>query len=188
MSPPSSLLLDIAVLAEKNLDEEISSSKELSANCRGALVDLSCNEKYDPSAPLWQKMRSWVESSKEDLQSSALLIVGNSARHGEFPCHTMLMPGSARELLELLPQLLPLLRPETSDVVQHGLIGLLRNLSVLESNRQKLFDAGVLDRLIEMKVWSRERERMGSVQGGAIVIAKNLCRDGTSFDPVSAYT
>lgn len=47
---------------------------------------------------------------------------------------------------------------------------------MLEANRQALFDAGVIDLLVEMGVWTAERDRMGSVQGGAIVILKNLCR------------
>lgn len=57
---------------------------------------------------------------------------------------------------------------------------------MLEENRQKLFDAGVLDRLVEMNVWNADRDRMGSVQGGAIVIAKNLCRDGETPSLISS--
>ena len=71
---------------------------------------------------------------------------------------------------------MPLLKSTTPDTVQHGLLGFLRNLSVLESNRQALFEAGVIDLLVDMGVWASERDRMGSVQGGAIVILKNLCR------------
>lgn len=83
LSPPTSLLLEIARLAEKTLDKEISTADELLSNGRGALVDLSCNETYDPNTDFWKTMQSWVEGSREDLQSSALLILGNSARNGE---------------------------------------------------------------------------------------------------------
>lgn len=81
--PPNSLLLEIARLSEKNLESDIPASGELSATCRAALVELSCNEKYDPNTEFWRTMQIWVEGSKEDLQSTALLILGNSARNGE---------------------------------------------------------------------------------------------------------
>ena len=95
---------------------------------------------------------------------------------GRKPGKSLTPDSTAKELVSLIPSVTPLLVSETADTVQHGLLGFLRNLSVLEANRPALFEAGVIDRLVEMGVWTSERDRMGSVQGGAIVILKNLCR------------
>ncbi|WVQ66652.1 uncharacterized protein L199_004837 [Kwoniella botswanensis] len=77
----------------------------------------------------------------------------------------------------LLPVILPLLSPSTPATTQHAVIGLVRNLSVPIETKTILGEAGVIGRLTEMKVWSQEKDLLGSVQGGAAVILKNLCRN-----------
>ncbi|KAK6909070.1 hypothetical protein I203_103081 [Kwoniella mangroviensis CBS 8507] len=77
----------------------------------------------------------------------------------------------------LLPVILPLLSPFTPATTQHAVIGLVRNLSVPIETKTILGEAGVVERLAEMQVWSQEKDLLGSVQGGAAVILKNLCRN-----------
>ncbi|WWD03985.1 hypothetical protein V865_002047 [Kwoniella europaea PYCC6329] len=55
--------------------------------------------------------------------------------------------------------------------------GLVRNFSVPIETKTILGEAGVIERLTEMKVWSQEKDLLGSVQGGVAVILKNLCRN-----------
>lgn len=78
----------------------------------------------------------------------------------------------------LLPRLTALLDPSTPAIVQHALVGLLRNLAIPGPNKRKLGNAGVLPRLLAMGPWAAERDMLGSVQGGAVGIVKQLVRDG----------
>ncbi len=78
----------------------------------------------------------------------------------------------------LLPRLTALLDPSTPVIVQHALVGLLRNLAIPEPNKRKLGNAGCLPRLLAMGPWAAERDMLGSVQGGAVGIVKQLVRDG----------
>jgi hypothetical protein len=68
-------------------------------------------------------------------------------------------------------------------IVQHALVGLLRNLAIPEPNKRKLGNAGVLPRLLTMGPWAAERDMLGSVQGGAVGIVKQLVRDG-EYEPL----
>ncbi|WWC72170.1 uncharacterized protein I206_106130 [Kwoniella pini CBS 10737] len=54
--------------------------------------------------------------------------------------------------------------------------GLMKNLSVARDNQDVLGKAGVIEKLYEMGVWSEKTDMLGSVQGGAAGIVKNLCR------------
>jgi len=76
----------------------------------------------------------------------------------------------------LLQKILPLLQDETSVIVQHAVIGLLKNLSIPAVNKGRLGEAGVIEKLVEMGVWTSKRDMTGSVQGGAVGVVKNLCR------------
>ena len=68
------------------------------------------------------------------------------------------------------------MRPENPMLLQHAVIGLLRNLSIPAPNKDVLGDAGIIEKLRAMNVWTRERDLAGSVQVGAIGVVKNLCR------------
>lgn len=78
----------------------------------------------------------------------------------------------------LLSRLTALLDPSTPIIVQHALVGLLRNLAIPVANKRKLGDAGVIPRLVAMEPWSEQRDMLGSIEGGAVGIVKQLVRDG----------
>lgn len=78
----------------------------------------------------------------------------------------------------LLPRLTALLDPSTPIIVQHALVGLLRNLAIPVANKPKLGNAGILPRLVAMEPWDAQRDMLGSIQGGAVGIVKQLVRDG----------
>ncbi|BEJ07091.1 hypothetical protein CcaverHIS641_0403600 [Cutaneotrichosporon cavernicola] len=128
-------------------------------------------------APPWvlERLGSWLERpTRPDLVSIALLAYGNCAR-GDAAATSILTSNPA-----LLQRLTALLDPSTPVLVQHALVGLLRNLSIPGPNKRKLGDAGVLSRLLAMGPWAPERDMLGSVQGGAVGIVKQLVRDETN--------
>ncbi|WWC64760.1 uncharacterized protein I303_107371 [Kwoniella dejecticola CBS 10117] len=133
------------------------------------LVDLSIN--VPASSPFWDTMRAWLEmEDRSDLLNCALLSFGNSVKDD----------ASAKSLLQgkesLLPKIISLLSSATPAIIQHSVIGLLKNLSVARDNQDVLGDAGVIEKLYEMGVWLEKTDMLGSVQGGAAGIIKNLCR------------
>ncbi|CAK9787038.1 hypothetical protein CC85DRAFT_303950 [Cutaneotrichosporon oleaginosum] len=127
--------------------------------------------------PPWllERLGSWLERpTRPDLVSVALLAYGNVAR-GDASATSILEDNPA-----LLPRLTALLDPSTPVIVQHALVGLLRNLAIPQPNKRKLGDAGVLPRLLAMEPWAAERDMLGSVQGGAVGIVKQLVRNETN--------
>lgn len=70
-----------------------------------------------------------------------------------------------------------LLNPKSPLIVQHALLGLLRNLSIPEANRKPLGDAGVVEGVVGLEPWTEQRDVVGAVQGAAIGVVKALVRD-----------
>lgn len=70
-----------------------------------------------------------------------------------------------------------LLNPKSPLIVQHALLGLLRNLSIPEPNRKPLGEAGVVEGVVNLEPWSEQRDVVGAVQGSAIGVIKALVRD-----------
>ncbi|KAK8853333.1 hypothetical protein IAR55_004037 [Kwoniella newhampshirensis] len=68
---------------------------------------------------------------------------------------------------------------------QHSLIGLLKNLSIPPENKLVLGRSGVMETVVGIGVWSAERDALGSIQGGAIGLVKNLCKNNQIF--ISGY-
>ncbi|ORY33383.1 hypothetical protein BCR39DRAFT_519645 [Naematelia encephala] len=113
---------------------------------------------------MWQTMERWLVA-REDQVACALLCLGNAVND------TIAL----RIVDTLLPQVL--LVDASIPTVQHAMIGLLRNLSVPIATRITMGSAGVMERLVDMGVWKEDRDILGSVQGGAVVLIKNLCRE-----------
>ena len=132
------------------------------------LVDLSACPTMLDHAVFWSCMREWLkQTERSDMTMCALLCFGN---------------GSMSDLaaVELVPRimddLVPILKPSTPVNVQHALLGLLRNLSIPAANKE-LLGEDVLDGLVGMDPWNTDKDLVGSVQGGAVALVKNLCRD-----------
>ncbi|WVF67253.1 hypothetical protein IAT40_002001 [Kwoniella sp. CBS 6097] len=152
-------------------EEEGEDFGKVLGSSKGAIIRSLVSHSSDiPSSSLyWTRMREWLRAGSEraDLLNCALLSFGNSIHDDE----------SATNLLPtILPTLLPLMKPSTPGTTQHSLIGLLKNLSIPAPNKIRLGDAGVVGKLYEMRVFDEERDLLGSVQGGAAGILKNLCK------------
>ncbi|ORX40511.1 armadillo-type protein [Kockovaella imperatae] len=126
----------------------------------------------DEDNTLWEVMRAWLSlSDREDLTICALLCYGNYAQDN----------AKAESLVQgtnaIMEDVLSLLIATTPAKVQHALFGMLRNLSISPSNKKYIGDHAVIERVVSMRPWVDERDLVGSVQGGAIGLIKNLCRD-----------
>jgi hypothetical protein len=56
-------------------------------------------------------------------------------------------------------------------------LGLTRNLAIPLPNKSILGEAGILEAVERMKVWSVEGDVARTVQASAVGVVKNLCRD-----------
>ena len=68
------------------------------------------------------------------------------------------------------------MKSETSVLVQHALVGLLKNLSIPAKNKDLLGEANIIAKLAQMGVWQSRSDALGSVQGAGVGIVKNLCK------------
>ena len=110
---------------------------------------------------------------RDDLRMSALLTIGNAITSNSI-CVALLSTPAGDELARNAIQAL-----QGTDQVQHAAMGFLRNLSVPLENKAKLGKRamGIWDGLVQADVWGEGKDMLGSVQGGAVGLVKNLCRD-----------
>ncbi|WVR09554.1 hypothetical protein IAU60_006623 [Kwoniella sp. DSM 27419] len=80
----------------------------------------------------------------------------------------------------VLPAITALLDPSSPATTQHAVIGLVKNLSIPSDNKVLLGEAAVIEKLFDMGVFSTDKDLLGSVQGGAAGIIKNLCRNNAA--------
>lgn len=80
------------------------------------------------------------------------------------------------------PRLVELLVPSSDVKLQHALVGLLKNLAIPKANKAALGKAGVIAGLRDMNAWAKERDLLGSVQGGAIGVVKHLCNGNSGYE------
>lgn len=117
---------------------------------------------------------AWTAPSRrDDLRMSALLTIGNAITSNSI-CVALLSTPAGDELARHAVQAL-----QGPDQVQHAAMGFLRNLSVPLENKAKLGkrEVGIWDGLVQADVWGEGKDVLGSVQGGAVGLVKNLCRD-----------
>ncbi|WVQ77456.1 hypothetical protein IAR50_007142 [Cryptococcus sp. DSM 104548] len=178
-NPPSQPLADrkSACADESDEDEELDpeqSMGESKAYLVFGVVSASSEVQNAPeAAAFWERLGRWTASDiekRKDLVECALLGLGNSVKDD----------ASALKILngDIFPfdRITKLLRPQTPGTTQHALVGLLRNLSISAQGQKRLSTLGVADKLVDMGVWTSEKDMLGSVQGGTIGVFKNLCK------------
>lgn len=119
---------------------------------------------------------TWTDpSQRADLRMSALLTIGNAIVSNDIS--TALLDSARGQ--DLARNAIQALRPPATAQVQHASMGFLRNLSVAPKNKLKLGreEMGLWKALGEADVWGEGKDMVGSVQGGAVGLVKNLCRD-----------
>jgi hypothetical protein len=65
----------------------------------------------------------------------------------------------------------------SSVILQHSVFGLLKNLSIPQSNKTALGDSAVIEAICAMEPWDETKDLVGSLQGAALGTVKNLCRN-----------
>lgn len=111
------------------------------------------------------------------LPTTSLVDPALRIRPAEAHCLALLQPP-----FDLLPALLPLLVPSTDVKVQHALVGLLKNLSVPDGNKAAMTEAGVMEGVtLGLGALEDRRDVVGSVQGGAVGVVKNLCKGSGDY-------
>lgn len=109
--------------------------------------DDSMNFLYDESkGPVYMKLVEWLENVDEDLQTTAVLAMGNIART-DTHCKRMVEQGIHRKLLKLLER-----NGSKSGNIrcQHALLSALRNLVILTDNKPLILADGLIDVLYPM--------------------------------------
>jgi hypothetical protein len=180
---------------EEQSSKESTASKTM-GQCKASVLkfvtSLCWEIPYETTSPIWRRIRDWLAdknaAEREDLLGSALICFANGIRDSESRAAIRLMKGdTAIGLLNgadsLLPVVIPLLSPDTRVVLQHSVIGLVKNLANPTENKAILGEAGVIDRLIKMEVFSDKRDMVGTIQGGSAGLLKLLClHNGGSSD------
>lgn len=185
-------------------DEEATTSRpKIFAAAKASLLRAAVEAAADmsPRDPqnqgFWSRMQRWLrlkvdeEHARTDLVSCALLCYGNFARSGEdSSTHSQRIWNLTQKPLDsavkalsgdegFVSSLQDLLR-QASKIedagVRHGLIGLLKNLCLPRYFKDR-FGRMILSALLEMDVWAASNATLGTVQGGAVVVARLLCRD-----------
>ncbi|KAG8998705.1 hypothetical protein FRB94_005966 [Tulasnella sp. JGI-2019a] len=132
-----------------------------------------------PGGPFVERMVGWIKNTKveesgeadegrDDLIICATLSLGNLARR---PSHCIALLAAP---VSLTPHFLPLLNPKTNIKLKHGCIGLLKHLAQPPPNKAILGDAGVVEALLDSRIWAREGDIGEPVQFGAVGVVKHL--------------
>lgn len=149
-----------------------------------------------------ETLKEWMKrdpKERDDLVSCAMLALGNLARKGEFVCDLHIMSGcmgtrNARMRCltpfpfasadshclalvhrhNLAPFSSTLLRRGESDIkVSHGLVGLLKNLSIPAANKPVIGALGVIPAVAPFL--RREKDMVQPLQFGTVGLLKHLC-------------
>lgn len=107
------------------------------------LGDESMQKLFDNgSGVVYQNIQSWLTSRHTLLQMTGALAIANFARN-DSNCVRMVQLGVVHQLLDLLEQ-----HVENGDVaVQHAALSALRNLAIPVTNKVKMLEEGVADRI-----------------------------------------
>lgn len=61
-------------------------------------------------------------------------------------------------------------------LVQHAVLGLLRNLAIPASNKELMLELGIVEQLSKMRPWQEKMDIAKAVQANGVGVVKNLCR------------
>lgn len=152
----------------------IKSVKAIRSSLVRLLVNLSAHLKRQvPShAVMWAMLLGWLRTpEKDEAYGCGLLCLGNTL-HNDADAVWLFS-----RLEPDLPLLIQQLSADRSPTTRHAVIGLIRNLSVAQANRAKLGELDLIGAFVRYAIFEEQNDMLGSVQGGAVVSLKTLCRD-----------
>ncbi|KAL4932279.1 putative GTP binding protein [Aspergillus undulatus] len=116
-----------------------------------AMAELSASplfaETYPLDSPLSQTLKAWLNSSDDQLQICACIMLGNLARSDEV-CITMVRD------LKIHEDVIGLLNSNARGAALHAAVGFLKNLAIASDNRLRIGEAGILPAIA--RLWAFE--------------------------------
>ncbi|PTU20209.1 hypothetical protein P175DRAFT_0439815 [Aspergillus ochraceoroseus IBT 24754] len=157
----------------QSLNPEISSTEESQAVTQSrlkinqALSEVSASplfaERYPLDSPLAEMLKSWLATTKDQLQICACIMLGNLAR-SDAVCEAMVRD------LKIHEELIGILNSNARGAVLHSALGFLKNLAIASDNRLYLGRAGIVPAISHL--WGYET--VPQVQLAATSIARQL--------------
>lgn len=161
-----------AMDVDESVSEDVQLLNQLRLKLNQTLGDISALptflETYPIGSPLVNVLQSWLTRQQETLQICACVVLGNVARTDEI-CQLMI------DQLNIHRALIHNLNSNTIGGVLHASLGFLKNLSIAESNREKLGEAGIIPAL--SKVWTYDtvpQVQLAATSVTRLVIASNV--------------
>ncbi|GJJ12165.1 hypothetical protein Clacol_006406 [Clathrus columnatus] len=185
-------LIDFVELAEHPLYWSLETPSELEKHikafemCKAAIIKAIVEVAGCPSSmdTLWDLMRPsgwfvstmirWIKLNPQDEKNDLLLIcatlsLANLARR-ESHCTTLVQAP-----ISIVSDIIPLLDGQTDIKVRHGALGLLKHLAQTTATQAALSEAMIIEKLLEMEIWSEKLDMAEPVQLLAIGTVKHLC-------------
>ncbi|RAO73773.1 uncharacterized protein BHQ10_009785 [Talaromyces amestolkiae] len=157
---------------DESVSEDVQLLNQLRLKLNQTLGDISALptflETYPIGSPLIDTLQSWLTQRQETLQICACVVLGNVARTDEI-CQLMI------DQLNIHRALIHNLNNNTIGGVLHASLGFLKNLSIAESNREKLGDAGIIPAV--SKIWTYDtvpQVQLAATSVTRLVIASNI--------------
>ncbi|PCH04775.1 Armadillo-like helical [Penicillium occitanis (nom. inval.)] len=157
---------------DESVSEDVQLLNQLHLKLNQTLGDISALptflETYPIGSPLVDTLQSWLTRGQETLQICACVVLGNVARTDEI-CQLMI------DQLNIHRALIHNLNNNTIGGVLHASLGFLKNLSIAESNREKLGDADIIPAI--SKIWTYDtvpQVQLAATSVTRLVIASNV--------------
>ncbi|GAM33289.1 hypothetical protein TCE0_003f00084 [Talaromyces pinophilus] len=157
---------------DESVSEDVQLLNQLRLKLNQTLGDISALptflETYPIGSPLVDTLQSWLIRRQETLQICACVVLGNVARTDEI-CQLMI------DQLNIHRALIHNLNNNTIGGVLHASLGFLKNLSIAESNREKLGDADIIPAI--SKIWTYDtvpQVQLAATSVTRLVIASNV--------------
>ncbi|PWZ02260.1 hypothetical protein BCV70DRAFT_210422 [Testicularia cyperi] len=124
---------------------------------------------FDSTSGFIDRLKTWIRYDpkvRDDLVSCGMLALGNLAR-SDAKCISLV------QTHDLAPFLASLLSQATDIKVAHGLVSLLKNLSIPTSNKTVIGRLRVVDAVIPFM--GKDRDMVQPLQFGTVGLLKHLC-------------
>ncbi|EED18349.1 GTP binding protein, putative [Talaromyces stipitatus ATCC 10500] len=168
----SVLQRSFSIEVNESVTEDVQLLNQLRLKLNQTLADISALplflETYPVGSPLLDTLQSWLTGRGDTLQICACVVLGNVARTDEI-CQLMISQ------LNIHRSLIHILKTNTIGGVLHAALGFLKNLSIAESNREKLGEADIIPAV--SKVWTYDtvpQVQLAAVSVTRLVIASNI--------------
>ncbi|CCF52936.1 uncharacterized protein UHO2_03370 [Ustilago hordei] len=155
-------------------DEMRKAFGSIKASAARAVVAISGDDSnmvilFDSAYGFIHRLKTWIRydpKTRDDLVSCGMLALGNLAR-SDAHCLSLVQEH------ELAPFLAALLRDADDIKVAHGLVSLLKNLSIPAANKRVIGELGVVDAVV--RFMGKDKDMVQPLQFATVGLLKHLC-------------